>query len=262
MLEAFGGTPGGPLGGPVEGPREGFAGSVDDLGGLSSFLQLLQLSYSELGPPCFAGGGPHRTATLISSCFSVWQQSKKIAAAAPQLQQLQLQPPSFISFFLSNSLGAPTLLPVPTEGGAGNLLEARGGLGGPPPSPFAISPLLQQLPCSNLQQLLRLLQLLARALVLGGPQGDLVDQLGPLVLQQLRTGFRHRLSVHCVESQHPFGQHQDNIATVSFLPCRRLLLLLDPKTDLGGSEQGCTLSIAADEEQEAICVSIKHSGNS
>ena len=58
MLEAFGGTPWGPLGGPLEGPREGFAGSVDDLGGLSSFLQLLQLSYSELGPPCFAGGAP------------------------------------------------------------------------------------------------------------------------------------------------------------------------------------------------------------
>ncbi|CDJ51166.1 HECT type ubiquitin ligase, putative [Eimeria brunetti] len=252
MLEAFEGSPRSPFGCRQEGP----AGDMKEIGGLSPFLKLLQLSYSELGPPCFAGGGLHRTATLISSCFAVWQQSKKIAAAAPHLPQLQ--PPSFMSFFLSSSLGAHTLLPVPTHCGTGDLLAARGGLGGPPSAPFAISPLLQQLPCSNLHQLLRLLQLLARALVLAGPHGGLVEQLGPLVLQQLRAGFSHRLSVHCVESSHPFGQHQDSLTTVSFLPCRRLLLLLDPRTDLGGSEQGCTLSLSADEDQETVCVAIKH----
>ena len=110
--------------------------------------------------------------------------------------------------------------------------------------------------------MLRLLQLLARALVFGGPHSNLIDQLGPLVLQQLKTAFNHRLPVHCIESKHPFGQHQEGASAVSFLPCRRLLLLLDPRTDLGGSEQGCSLTLAADENEETICVAVKHSGSS
>ena len=225
-------------------------------------MKLLQLSYSELGPPCFAAGGPHRASTLIFSCLTVWQQSQKAAAAAARyLQVRQPQgPPSFVSFFLSKGLGAPTLLPVPTQRGVGQLLEARGGLGGPPCGPFGISPLLQQLPCINLQQLLRLLQLLARELAAEGPQGALHDYLGALVLQQLETAFSFRVSVQCVESRHPFGQHQESRSVVSFLPCRRLLLLVDPRTDLGGSDEGCCLSISKDEAYEAEVFSIKQSG--
>lgn len=237
-----------------EGPLVG----LEDLGGLFHYLKLLQLSYSELGPPCFAGGGPHKAATLVSSCLGVWQQSKAAAAAAPQMPQQG--PPSFMAFFLSSGLGSATLLPVAAQGDAGSLVEARGGLGGPPFAPFVISPLLQQLPCSSMQQLLRLLQLLARALLADGPRGQLVDQLGLFVMQQLRAAFSHRVSVHCVESKHPFGQHQETLAAVSFLPCRRLLVLLDPRTDLGGSEEGCSLTLSAEEEDEAVVFSMKHSG--
>ncbi|OEH73588.1 hect type ubiquitin [Cyclospora cayetanensis] len=157
---------------------EGPSLSLDVLGGggLSAFLKLLQLSYSELGPPCFGGGAS--------------------SGGNADLELLRSLAREF-----------------------GGCSHRSSDTAAPPPFLCVILPLAR----------LRSLHFDASA-------------------------YPRR------QSKHPYGHHQESLASVSFLPCRRLLLFIDPRTDLSGSEEGCSLTLSSDEGNDTAVFSIKHPG--